>query len=50
MQVWRFSGAGGLGELIGDEAGAYLPLDLGPWQLRVTLSLDDIDPGEREAR
>jgi hypothetical protein len=49
MDVWLYEGAKGLYALARDEDGANLPLDLGPWTKRqsVTLSHDPFD--EREA-
>jgi len=49
MDVWLYEGAKGPYAVTRDEDGANLPLDLGPWTRRqsVTLSHDTFD--EREA-
>ena len=48
MQVWCFVGADGLWALCGDEAGEYLPTDLGPWTFLKIATLNGVDEDERE--
>jgi hypothetical protein len=50
MQVWCFVGANGLWALSGDEAGASLPEDLGPWTFLKSATLDGAANDEREAK
>lgn len=49
MEVWCFVGANGLWALSGDEAGACLPDDLGPWKFLKIATLDGAADDEREA-
>jgi hypothetical protein len=49
MQVWCFVGAKGLWALSGDEAGEWLPAELGPWTFRKTATLTGVGEDEREA-
>ncbi|MBV1692360.1 hypothetical protein KRR38_33100 [Novosphingobium sp. G106] len=50
MQVWCFVGANGLWALSGDEAGASLPEDLGPWTFLKVAVLDGAEKDEQEAK
>ena len=49
MQVWCFVDANSLWALSGDEAGASLPEDLGPWTFLKVAKLEGVENDEREA-
>jgi hypothetical protein len=50
MQVWCFVGANGLWALSGEQAGASLPEDLGPWTFLKLATLDGAEKDEQEAK
>jgi hypothetical protein len=50
MVVWCYVGANGLWALSGDEAGANLPSEHGPWTFLKSVTLTGREEDEREPK